>query len=82
MPYKANFLQIFAAAKESLVLIRISMVPGLAVLFYRSPLNMIARERYSFHIQINLLFSIRRVNQNIKKIFQKVLKKMFLSFGR
>ena len=30
----------------------------------------------------NLLFSVLRVNQSIKKIFLKVLKKMFLSFER
>ena len=46
------------------------MVPGIAVLFYRSSLNMAARERNSIE---SLLFSIRRVNQSIKKIFLKVL---------
>ena len=30
----------------------------------------------------DLLFSIRRVNQSTKKIFLKVLKRMFLSFER
>ena len=50
------------------------MVPGIAVLFYRSSLNMAARERNSIE---SLLFSIRRVNQSIKKIFLKVL--IFLS---
>ena len=84
-----QFLQIFAAAKESLVLIRILIIPGIAVLFLqvtsKHGKNM-ARARNSnennSHFIDNLLFFKGRVNQSIKKIFLKVLQKLFLSFER
>ena len=47
------------------------MIPGIVKVFCTPPLTMVTRER---------IFAIRRVNQGIKKIFLKVLKKMFLSF--
>ena len=70
----------FAAAKASIVLIQISMIPGIVVLFYRSPLSMVERERISNENNVHfILFSIPRANQSIKKIFLKVLEKMFSS---
>ena len=53
------------------ILIQIPMIPGIVMVFCTPPLTMVTRER---------IFAIRRVNQGIKKIFLKVLKKMFLSF--
>ena len=74
---------IFAATKASIVLIRISMISGIVVFFYRSPLSMVARERISDEDNLHFLyFSIPRANQRINKIFLKVLEKMFLSFKR
>ena len=74
---------IFAATKTSIVLIRISMISGIVVSFYRSPLSMVARERVSVENNLRFLdFSIPRANQRINKIFLKVLKKLFLSFKR
>ena len=59
------------------------MIPGIVVLFYRSLLSMVASERISNENNVHfILFSIPRANQSIKKIFLKVLKKMFLSFKR
>ena len=47
---------------------------------------MVAQERNSnknkVHFIDNLLFSVGRMNQSSKKIFLKVLKKMFISFER
>ena len=62
---------LFAAAKASLILIRIPMIPGIVVVFCTPHLTMVTRER---------IFTIWRANQGIKEIFLKVLKKMFLSF--
>ena len=53
------------------ILIRIPMIPGIVMVFCTPPLTMVTRER---------IFATRRVNQGIKKIFLKVLKKMFSSF--
>ena len=59
------------------------MIPGIVVLFYRSPLCMVVWERIPNENNVNsILFSILRANQSIKKIFLKVLNKMLLSFER
>ena len=59
------------------------MIPGIVVLFYRSPLSMVERERISNENNVHfILFSIPRANQSIKKIFLKVLEKMFSSLKR
>ena len=76
---QGQFLQILAAAKESL---RISMIPGIVVLFYRSLLNMVPRKKYKIKTTLIHTLIYRSVNQRVKKIFLKVLKKMFLSFER
>ena len=61
-------MQIFVAAKASLVLIQISMI-----LLYRLPLSMVARERISNDNNVHfILFSIPRANQSVKKTFLKV----------
>ena len=66
-------MQIFASAKASLVLIRISMIPGIIVLFYRLPLSMVAREGISNENNVHfILLSILRANQSVKKIFLNV----------
>ena len=62
------------------------MIPGIVVLFYRSPLCMVVWERIPNENNVNsVLFSILRLDtfyQSIKKIFLKVLNKMLLSFER
>ena len=62
------------------------MIPGIVVLFYRSPLCMVVWERIPNENNVNsILFSILRLDtfyQSIKKIFLKVLNKMLLSFER
>ena len=45
---QGSFLQIFASAKASPVLIWISMIPGIIVLFYRLPLSMICYYTHAF----------------------------------
>ena len=59
------------------------MIPGIVVLFYRSPLSIVERERISNENNVLfILFLIPRANQNIKKIFLKILEKMFSSLER
>ena len=59
------------------------MIPGIIVLFYRSPLSMVARERISNENNVHFtFFAIWRANKSIKKILLKVLKKVFLSFKK
>ena len=59
------------------------MITGIVVLFYRPPLSMVAMGRISNENNVHfIMFSIPRANQSIKKIFVKVLEKMFSSLER
>ena len=51
-------MQIFAAEKESVVLIGILIIPRIVVLFYRSPLNMVAQERNSNENDAHFLYRL------------------------
>ena len=80
-------MQVFAAAKASLVIIRVSMIPVKAAFFlghfYPWQLWRESQRKITFiPYTDNLLFAIRRENHSVKEIFQKVNKNTFLSFER
>ena len=76
-------MQIFAVAKESLVLIRISMIPGIVVLFlyvtskHGSSGNKLKWKQRSFHIQITYFFLYGEWTRVSRKFSWRFLKRCF-----
>ena len=76
--YKANFGRFLLPWRNILFKFVYQWFQGSYWFFNRSVLNMVARERISNENNVNFIL----VNQRIKKILLKILKKIFLSFER